>query len=152
MIVKSTKVEMPEFNRQSYDTHFDKLINKVKKQKIIITEPVELQYLQHDLKVPVAIISKSLGCSNGLVCGYVNKNLAVHPEKQVRLKQLVDFAIGVLEQKVAVCKNISQMELEKLNQLLDKGRKILYGNTYKSPTIKPKIRNIQQNVFLSGGH
>ncbi|MBF0383175.1 MAG: hypothetical protein HQL69_19305 [Magnetococcales bacterium] len=155
MFTKSVeKVEAPRFNRKSYELHFDKLINKIKKQKIIISEPVELMYLQHDLKVPVSIISESLECSNGLVCGYVNKNLAVHPEKQVRLKQLIDFAINVLEQKVAVCNNITQLELERLQQLLEKGRKILYGKNYNNAKIKRSQmqQKQQQNVFLSGGH
>jgi hypothetical protein len=145
------KVEIPRFNRKSYELHFDKLINKIKKQKIVINEPVELLYLQDDLRVPVSVISESLSCSIGLVCGYKNKNIAVNPEKQVKLKQLVDFAIGVLEQKVKVCKNITALELEKLEQLLDKGRKILYGKNYNNVKIK-RSRTAQQNVFLSGGH
>jgi hypothetical protein len=145
------KVEMPRFNRKSYEVVFDKLINKVKKQKIVISEPVELLYLQDDLRVPVTVISESLDCSIGLVCGYKNKNIAVNPEKKVRLKQLMDFAIGVLEQKVKVCKNITALELEKLEQIIEKGRKIVYGKNYNNPKIK-RSRPVQQQVFLSGGH
>ena len=150
MISKSIMVDTPTFNKERYEDHFDKLIAKIKKKKIKIIEPVELLYLQNDLKIPVSILSESLDCSNGIVCGYVNKNMPVQPAKQRKLKHLIDFAIGVLEQKVQRCNNITKIEQDILYELIEKGRCILYGKQYKSAKVSHTKR--QPNVFIGGGH
>jgi hypothetical protein len=152
MISQSMQLEQqnqPEFNINKYGKHFEKLISKVKKQNDNLMEPVELLYLQNDLKIPLSIISESLDCSNGLICGYVNKHLQVKPDKRYKIKQLVDFSVGVLEEKIKGCSNITKYESDKIKQLIDKGRCILQGRQFK-PAILKKPNN--HNVYFSGGH
>jgi hypothetical protein len=149
------KVEPPRFNRVNYEKHFDKLISKVKKKNENLSEPVELMYLQNDLKIPSSMISDSLSCSIGLICGYVNQHLEVQSEKKMKLRLLLDFCIDTLEKKIGDCKSgITEDELFKLKQLIEKGRCILHGRRYKNPKTRKSRNNRDQfgSVHIGGGH